>query len=285
MIISEYDAREPAGLTIQLSIATTRERPLTFSQTMTLVDTLARLHLKGEARKYALGYLWWIVEPMLFVAIFYIVFEMLLQNRHPDFLYFLMVGKLVFIWFSKSVSQAANSIESNKGLMAQLNLRKEILPLAVIHQGLYRQLVVFGFLLIFLAAVGYAVTVTWWWLVPVVLIQIMLTVACGLLAALLVCFQRDFLLLVQLGIVFLLFMSGIFWDVNAIPDEGLRHWLLILNPLATLIDYYRQILLSGAVPSPEPLVRVLLQAVALLGVAIFAYHRLQFWIARQVISR
>ena len=66
---------------------------------MTLIDTLARLHLKGEARRYALGYLWWIVEPMLYVAVFYLVFEKLLQSRQPDFLYFLMVGKLVFIWF------------------------------------------------------------------------------------------------------------------------------------------------------------------------------------------
>lgn len=252
---------------------------------MILVDTLARLHLKGEARRYALGYLWWIVEPMLYVAVFYIVFELLLQNRQPDFLYFLMVGKIVFIWFSKSVSQAASSIESNKGLMAQLNLRKEILPLAVIHQGLYRQLVVFSFLLVFLLAGGYAATASWWWLGLVMLIQTLLTVACGLLAALLVCLRRDCLLLVQLGMVFLLFMSGIFWDLTAIPDEGLRQWLMILNPLATLIECYRQILLSSVVPSPEPLIRVLLQAAALLGVTLFAYHRLQYWIARQVISR
>lgn len=285
MIISEYAVRERKGSVIRPSTAIIREPPLTLRQTMTLVDTLARFHLKGEARRYALGYLWWIVEPMLYVAVFYVVFEKLLQNRQPDFLSFLMVGKLVFIWFSKSVSQAASSIEGNKGLMAQINLRKEILPLTVMHQGLYRQLVVFSFLIIFIVFSGYAVTATWWWLVPVLLIQTLLVAACGLLAALLVCVQRDCLLLIQLGMVFLLFISGIFWDLNAIPDEGSRQWLMVLNPLATLIDCYRQILLSGMPPSQDALIRVLVQALALLGLVLFAYDRLQYWIARQVLSR
>ena len=252
---------------------------------MTLIDTLARLHLKGEARRYALGYLWWIAEPMLHVAVFYLVFEKLLQSRQPDFLYFLMVGKLVFIWFSKSVNQAANSIESNKGLMAQLNLRKEILPLAVIHQGLYRQLAVFSFLLLFLVFSGYAVTASWWWLAPLVLIQTLLTAACGLWGALLVCFRRDCLLLIQLGMLFLLFMSGVFWDLNAIADEGVRQWLMVLNPLATLIDAYRQVLMLGAAPSVNSLGWVLAESLLLLFLALFAYHHLQFWIARKVVSR
>ena len=263
----------------------TREPVVTFSQIITLVDTLARFHLKGEARQYLLGYLWWILEPLLYVAVFYIVFEKLLQNRQPDFLYFLMVGKLTFIWFSKSINQAANSLEANKGLMAQLNLRKEIPALAVIQQGFYRQFVVFGFLLCFLVLNGFAVTAAWWWLIPLILIQALLTIGAGLLAALLVCVQLDFRLLIQLGTVFLLFMSGVFWDLNAITDEGVRQWLMILNPLATLIDAYRQVLMLGASPSVDSLGWVLAESLLLLFLALFAYRHLQSWIARKVVSR
>ena len=92
-----------------------------------------------------------------------------LQSRQADFLYFLMVGKLVFTWFSKSINQAGQHAETNKGLMAQLNLRKEILPLAVIQQGFYRQLVVFGFLFGMLAYSGYLSAL--WWLLPLAVIQ------------------------------------------------------------------------------------------------------------------
>ena len=258
---------------------------MTLSQTMILVDTFARLQLKGESRQYWLGYFWWILEPMLYVGVFYLVFEKLLQTRQPDFLYFLMVGKLVFIWFSKSINQSANALRANVGLIAQTNLRKEILPLAIVHQGFYRQLVVLGFLLGFLMLSGVGVSAVWWWLIPLVVCQALLITACGLFAALLVCFQQDFRLLIQLGTLFLLFMSGVFWDLNAIADDTLREGLIALNPLATLIDAYRQVLLLGVAPDMTRLLRVLLEATVLLIAAVFAYQRLQFWIARQVISR
>ena len=50
------------------------------------MDTLARFQLKAEARRFALGYLWWIVEPLLYVAVFYVVFVKLMGNRAIRFL-------------------------------------------------------------------------------------------------------------------------------------------------------------------------------------------------------
>ena len=258
---------------------------VTLNQSFTLVDTMARFHLKGEARQYFLGYLWWILEPLLYVAVFYIVFEKLLQNRQPDFLYFLIVGKLSFIWFSKSVNQASNSLVMNKGLIAQVYLRKELLPMAVIHQGFYRQVVIFAFLLILLLVGGYAPGSVWLWLVPIALIQALLVTGCGMLAALLVCLQRDFRFVVQMGTLFLLFMSGVFWDINAIADETARQWLLRLNPLAALIDAYRQVLMLGAQPNLSILTLALFEAVVLMGLATWLFGRLQFWIARRVVAR
>ena len=66
-----------------------------------LMNMMARLSLKANAQRYFLGYLWWVLEPLLWVAVFYVVFEVLLKNGRADFLIFLAVGKLTFIWFSK----------------------------------------------------------------------------------------------------------------------------------------------------------------------------------------
>ena len=213
------------------------------------------------------------------------VFEKLLENRQPEFLYFLMVGKLTFIWFSKSVSQAANSLETNRGLIAQLNLPKELFPLSVIHEGLYRQAVVFSFLLIVLSVAGYTPNIHWIWLLPLMLVQFLLIIGCGLLAALLVCLQRDFKILIQLGMIFLLFMSGIFWDVRSIHDTQIFKWLMILNPVAVLIDSYRQVLIVGMPPELNGLRWALCESLLLVCLMLLAYGRLHFWIARRVINR
>ena len=243
------------------------------------------MRMRGEARQYYLGYLWWLMEPMLYVAVFYFVFFILLNNRQPDFLQFLMVGKLTFIWFSKSVNQAANCIEINKGLVAQLRIPQTLFPIATVVEGLYRQSVVFAFLLAFLVATGCTFSATWIWLVPVILLNVALITGCAMAAALLVCFQRDFRLLIQLGTVFMLFISGIFWDINSVQNAELVTWLMRLNPVAALIDAYRQILLYGSAPDTQVLLWALAEAALILALMVLAFQRLQFWMARRVISR
>ena len=261
------------------------EIQLTTIQYLTLIDTLARFHLRGEARQFYLGYLWWLLEPALYVAVFYIVFQLLLESRQPDYLYFLAVGKLTFIWFSKSVVQASSSIETNKGLISQVTISKEVFPLAAVQQGLYRQLAVFSFLLVLLFLSGKGQFHYWFWLLPLMVVQMILISGVGLLAALMVCWHKDFQHLIQLGMMFLLFVSGVFWDVNAVADADVRRWLLFLNPLATLIDAYRQILLLGSMPKADLMSVLLCQSLFLLTIAVGAYRIFQSRIALRVLSR
>ncbi len=254
-------------------------------QYLTLIDTLARFHLRGEARQFSLGYFWWFLEPALYISVFYVVFQLLLDRRQPDFLYFLTVGKLVFVWFSKSVVQASSSIETNKGLISQVLIRKEVFPLAAVLQGVYRQLVVFLILFLLLFVSGKGHFHYWFLLLPLILIQVVLITGCGLLAALMVCWQKDFQHLIQLGMLFLLFVSGVFWDVNDIADAEVRDWVLLLNPLAALIDAYRQILLLGSLPKMGTISVVLAQSIFLLAIAVGAYQIFQPRITLRVLSR
>ena len=220
-----------------------------FSQYFTLIDTLARFRLKADARRYFFGYLWWILEPLLYVAVFYIVFERLLGSRQPDFLVFLTVGKLTFIWFSKSVTQAAGSLILNKGVIGQVNLAKHLFPLAVLHEGLYRQMAVFLFLLAFIAFAGFTPHASWWYLLPIAV----------------------------------LFMSGIFWDIRSIEDPLLADWLMMLNPLAVLIDSYRQVLMMHQAPEMNRLTIILIEAAVLIGLALLSYRRLHYWVAKRAL--
>ena len=70
---------------------------MTLRHYFTLVDTMARMSLKADAARFFFGYLWWILEPLLYVAVFYVVFEVILGSKRADFLVFLMCGKLTFI--------------------------------------------------------------------------------------------------------------------------------------------------------------------------------------------
>lgn len=213
-----------------------------------LVDEMARMSLKADASRFCFGYLWWILEPLLYVGVFYVVFNVLLGSKKEDFLVFLMCGKLTFVWFSKSVVHASRTIVSSKGLIGNIDLPKTLFPLVAIQEGLYRQAAVFALLFAFLVYSGYPVTSNWLWLGPVLLVNYVVIVAASLAGAFLVCLVFDFTVIIALTMIFLLFTSGIFWDVRALPDPQMTEWVLALNPLAFIVDAYRQVLMVGARP-------------------------------------
>ena len=78
-------------------------------------------------------------------------------------------------------------------------------------------------------------------------------------------------------------MSGIFWDVRSIEDPFLADWLMTLNPLAVLIDSYRQVLMMHQAPDMNRLAIIFVEAVVLIGLALLSYRRLHFWVAKKAL--
>ncbi|MEZ5574015.1 MAG: ABC transporter permease [Halioglobus sp.] len=219
-----------------------------FLQYLRLIHVMARMALRADASRFFLGYIWWVLEPLLWVGVLYVVFMKILGTARPDFLIFLATGKMIFLWFSKSITQASNSIVNAKGLIGNINVPKSLFPMAMVHEGLYRQVAVFALLFVFLIASGYAVTATWWYLVPVLLVSYLMILAGAFIGACVVCLARDFSQVIALGMMFLMFISGVFWDVRGLADPHKADLILAVNPLAFMLDAYRQITMHGTPP-------------------------------------
>jgi lipopolysaccharide transport system permease protein len=260
-----------------------------FSQYIRLIDVQARMALRADASRYFLGYIWWLLEPLLFVGVFYVVFDIILDSRRSDFLVFLMCGKLAFIWFSKTVTQASNSIVSNsivtnKGLVGKIDVPKTLFPMAVVQQSLYKQATVFLLLIVVLLASGYPLTFTWLWLLPLILVNYLMIVACSFIGASLVCVLRDFSMIIPLGMTFLLFSSGIFWDVRALGDPRKTELVLALNPVAFILDAYRQILMFQGVPDLVHLLQIAVVCCVLILAMVAIMRRSSHFLALKVLS-
>lgn len=209
--------------------------------------TKLKLNLKSEAKRTHLTYIWWLLEPALYVAMFYVVFSILLDRGTDDFLVFLLCGKIPFLWFSKSVSNSSNSIVAGKGLILQVAISKPFFPLLVIAQDFVKQLLVFTLFLAFLVAYGVEYSANWLNIVPVIITQLLLIIACALLASAITPFIPDFKYLIATGMMMLMFASGIFYSYKDVLQE--RHQeLFLMNPLANLFKNYREVLLENIAP-------------------------------------
>jgi len=242
-----------------------------FLQAISIVDLQARASLKSESSKLALSYLWWILEPILFVSVYYIVFSFLLNRGTENYILFLMCGKIPYLWFSKSITSASNSLLQNKGLVASIQIPKTLFPYINLQEALYKQWVVF--LLLIGVAVYFDEVPTWeWlWLIPIVILNYLLIVAISLWAALLVTLVQDLRFVVNMSMLFLMFMSGVFWDIRELQDEYWQHVLLYYNPLAFLIDSYRVILIDQGTLDYQHLLLITVLSTVLIVSAHFMY--------------
>ena len=257
---------------------------MTLAQYCKLVDAQAWMALKSDASKFLLGYVWWVLEPLLYVGVFYVVFDIILDAKRADFLVFLMCGKLAFIWFTRSVNQSAGSIVSNAGLIGRIDVPKSMFPMVVVQQNLYKQAMVFALLLLILMAWGYPPGLSWGWMLPVALVQYLLIVACSLIGAVLVCYVRDFAMIISLATVFLLFTSGIFWDVRDLSDPHMTELILAVNPLAFLLDAYRQVLMYRTSPDLAHLAALALGCAGVIYLSVMFMRRFSQQLALRALS-
>ena len=121
-------------------------------------------------------------------------------------------------------------------------MNKSFFPLSKVQESSYKQLAVFALLLLYLMVNDAPTGWHWLWLFPIAICQYFLIAAVSLVSAAIVCIARDFAKIVQLATMALMFGSGIFWDVRGLPQES-QDLILTWNPLAYLLDAYRQVLL------------------------------------------
>lgn len=250
-----------------------------------LVNTYAKLNLKAEARKTYLGYLWWIIEPILFVGIFYFVFDIILDNSRGDFLLFLICGKIPFLWISKSITNSAGSVMQNRGLLTQSGIQPLMFPLVTLQENFYKQLPVFVMLLGFALLLDGTPGWQWLWLLPLVAVNYLLILPIALAGALMTSFIPDVRLLLSLFTIFLMFSSGVFWDIRELTDPTMQYYILVLNPVAFILDGYRSILMYGERPDLSHLAGLTLVTTIALGIVSWMYIALRSRINTRVINQ
>ncbi|MDF3918797.1 ABC transporter permease [Salinicola salarius] len=247
-----------------------------------LVWTKARFNLKSEASQNHLRYLWWVIDPLLYMSVFYVVFGLLMHRGGPGFIAYLLTGLVPFQWFAKTVQQTSNSIVNGKGLMHKVRISPLFFPLVGVVQNTGKQLLVFGMLGLFLVLYGLPPTVHWLAFIPIVLVQLMLMVVVSCALAMMVPFVRDLTNLIPTGIQFLLFTSGIFYTIDRIPEEWRS--LFFINPMANILYQYRQIFVENQWPDWSALGWVAFGCAIGLGSVIILYRRLESIFPRVVIE-
>jgi len=91
---------------------------------------LVKSGLKAEHRNSYLGYFWWLLDPLLNIAVYYFLVVIILQRGGENYAVFLVIGLIVWRWISSTINTSANSVLRYSSIINQVYLPKFIFPLS-----------------------------------------------------------------------------------------------------------------------------------------------------------
>jgi len=244
-----------------------------------LLIALSIRELKARYRASVLGFLWTFLNPTLNMLVYVLVFGTLMRNSVANYAYYLFTGLLPWIFFSSSVLGGTTSISDRRDLLTKVRFPAQVLPATVVLTNLINFLLALPLLL----ALGlfFGVRPTWHmvFIIPVLAVQALFTLAITyLLAALNVAF-RDLQHIVTNVVQMAFFLTPVLWDLKSVPALGTmskdesQQLLLHFNPMASVIASYRDIFYEQRVPAWQPLLSVAAIALVLMWISTNVFER------------
>ena len=233
-------------------------------------------NLKAGQHSTVLGYVWWVLDPLLLMAVYFVLVEVIFDRGVEHYPVFVLSAVLPWKWFNTSIQGSIGALVGRERLIKQVAFPKVVLP---ISQTL-ANLVSFGFgLLVLLALVLiYRIEITWTLVaLPVVVLgQFLLTLGLAMLFSALSVFFRDIRNLLRYVLRLWFYLSPGLYALSFVPDDLLDVYRL--NPFARIFPAYRDAVMFGSWPAAGDLLWILgVGAVVLAaGYAVFQWSEYRF---------
>lgn len=224
--------------------------------------------LKAENRNTFLGYLWWLLDPFLNIIVYYFLVVVIMKRGSPDYSQFLVIGMVVFRYFSTSISLSSGAIVNNAGIITQVYLPKAIFSFGTVLSQtinfLFGLIVVEILLFFFHVSQGIELIC----LPLIIVVQLLFQLAISLFLSYICVFIRDFKNIVGHIIMILHFVAPVIWEIKFLPAK--YAWVVKYDPLAWILNAYRDVMMYKTFPNFKLLLLLMIMSIVfILGMFVF----------------
>jgi lipopolysaccharide transport system permease protein len=245
-----------------------------------VVVVLAQKDFKVRYRNSVLGFLWSLLNPLAYMVILTLVFSLLMRVNIPNFAAWVLIGLMVWRFFSVGTGQSLFSIIGNPSLVSKVYIPRYMIVLSNNIANFTGAALEFLVLVPLLAALGVNLTVYALFLVPILILEFLLVFGLSLCLSSLNLKYRDFYQLWDIALQLGFFLSPIVYDVTLIP-ERLRP-MYSLNPITALIESARSVFLLGRLPSAFDMGVVALSVLVFLLMGFLIFRHLERGFAEEL---
>ena len=245
-----------------------------------LLKTNVKKDIRGKYKGSFLGILWSFINPLLQVLVYALVFPYIMKVETENYLIFLICGIIPWTWFITSISQGTTSITNNANLIKKVYFPREILPISVVTSGLVNFLISCLIILIFVIFGG--LTISWHliFLPLIIIVQYIFTLALIFVLSAFNVYVKDVEYIVAFIINMLFYATPILYTTEMFSGPIL--WLFRLNPLAHLINAYRDVFYVHHIPNLINLSILLGVSILLVVICYIIFKKLEKGFAEEV---
>jgi lipopolysaccharide transport system permease protein len=245
-----------------------------------LFEQMVRRELRQKYKGSALGVLWYLINPLVLMGAYALVFKVLLKVASvPDYPVFLISGLIVWVFFSQALLSSAPSLVVNAPLIRKVRFPRETIPASVAAVQAVTFLVMLALLLPVALIVRGNLDPSLL-LLPVVAIGLFcLVLGFSFGVSILHAHYRDVEPVLAALLLPWFFITPIFLRVEDFPGAESHQWVADLlewaNPVAPFVDSLRQIVYAGAAPSAGQMAYVVGVGAGVLLLGVFAFRRME----------
>ncbi len=222
-----------------------------------LLRTLIKNDLKARYAGSFLGMIWALIQPLLTILVFWLVFELGFRSapvNNVNFILWFIPAYIPWIYFQDSVVNSTGCLREYSYLVKKMKFKIEILPVVKVFSGLIIHSFFFVFMLLIFALYRFRLPIMTFQLLYYAMALTFLLMGLSWLTSAVAVFMKDFMQIINIILQLGFFMIPVFWNDADMQPVVLS--VLKLNPVYYIVQGYRDSILNGSAFWDRPLLTV-----------------------------
>lgn len=211
-----------------------------------LFEELVKRDFKKKYKRTVLGVVWSILAPLLNVLVLMLVFTRFFGREQEHFIIYIFSGTLLMSFYTECTQGCMRALMANASIFTKINVPKYLFLLSKAFQAFINFLLTFVLFIVFCLFDGISFGFHMLTLVYPIFWVLIFCFGVGMILSALFVFFRDVEYLYGVFLTLLNYVSAIFYPTSML---GKFEFLFLFNPLYVYIDYFRTVVIDGAVPS------------------------------------
>jgi lipopolysaccharide transport system permease protein len=240
-----------------------------------LLKNTIKKDLQSRYKSSVLGFFWTILNPLLMLVVYSIVFSVVMRIQVPGYNYslFLFTGLVPWMFLATTLQQSTMAIVGNANLIKKIYFPRIILPMSIALANLINMLLTLFLVLLASWHYGGPITSLYLYLLVIISVETIFVMACSITLACLTVYLRDLEHIVSVITMAWFYLTPVVYPVSFLPPKYMAFFKL--NPMASIIESFHQVLIFGKTPDLTGLLYTALFSILFLYGAYATFNRLQ----------